>query len=152
MTSGGELNNWCLDAVVQSRVQADPWFYSFAPIVKGRFGARIMNVELVLDAGATIEESPTWVAEEDALVWIDRKAPTLHRFDLSTSATRSWALPSDVGGFALSADRSKALVALRSGIFMLDLHEEVARHLEDPPFDDRLHRFNEGACDSRRRF
>ena len=33
------------------------------------------EIELVLDAGATIGESPTWCAAEAALYWIDVKKP-----------------------------------------------------------------------------
>ena len=40
-----------------------------------------VKVEVVLDAGATIGESPTWSADERALYWIDVKKPALHRYD-----------------------------------------------------------------------
>jgi len=39
-----------------------------------------MAVETVLDFHAMIGESPTWVADEKALYWIDVKAPALHRY------------------------------------------------------------------------
>jgi sugar lactone lactonase YvrE len=41
---------------------------------------RSMDIEVVLDAGATIGESPTWVSAEKALYWIDVK-PALYRYD-----------------------------------------------------------------------
>jgi len=61
-----------------------------------------MQIELVLAASATIGESPTWVPEEQALYWIDIKAPALHWLEPTSRATRNWSLPSDVGGFALT--------------------------------------------------
>lgn len=106
-----------------------------------------VEIEVVLDAGATIGESPTWVAEESALYWIDVKKPALYRYDPRGGAQKSWLLSSDIGGFALTADRSGAVVALREGIFRLDLASDAVERLAPPPFDPSLFRFNEGACD-----
>lgn len=111
-----------------------------------------MQVDVVLDAHAAIGESPTWSAEEGVLYWIDIKAPALHRLDPQSKALRSWSLPADIGAFALTTDARSAIVALRSGLFMLDLSDGHLRRLADPPFDPDLHRFNEGACDSQGRF
>lgn len=110
-----------------------------------------MKIETVLDAHATIGESPTWVAEEKALYWIDVKAPALHRYVPANGATRTWALTSDVGGFALM-EGGGALVALREGLYRLDLETGELRQLAPPPFDPALFRFNEGACDAKGRF
>lgn len=110
-----------------------------------------MTIETVLDAHATIGESPTWVAEEEALYWIDVKAPALHRYLPANGATRAWALTSDVGGFALMEGGS-ALVALREGLHRLDLDTGKLHQLAPSPFDPALFRFNEGACDTKGRF
>ncbi len=75
-----------------------------------------MAIETVLDCHATIGESPTWVAGERALYWIDVKAPALHRYCLDHEATRSWPMTSEIGGFALTGDGG-AVVALRQGLF-----------------------------------
>ena len=111
-----------------------------------------MDIELLLDAHATIGEAPTWVPREGALYWIDVKAPALHRLELATGNNRSWRLPSDIGAFALGPGPNEAVVALRSGLFRLNLHTEALDLLASPPFDPALHRFNEGACDSAGRF
>lgn len=108
-------------------------------------------METVLDAHATIGESPTWVPREKALYWIDVKAPALHRYEPATGATRSWTVSSDLGGFAMLADGG-ALVALRHGIYRLDLQSGRLALLAPPPFDPSLFRFNEGACDVNGRF
>lgn len=111
-----------------------------------------MDIELVLDAHARIAESPTWVPEENAVYWIDIKAPALYRLDLGTGANREWRLSSDVGAFALIAGRHEALVALRHGLYRLDLTTGALTLVAPPPFDPARHRFNEGACDSTGRF
>jgi sugar lactone lactonase YvrE len=111
-----------------------------------------VEIEVVLDAGATIGESPTWSVEERALYWIDVKKPALYRYDPSTSAQRSWRLSSDVGGFALTVGPPGAVVALREGVFALDFAADTLKRLAPAPFDPTLFRFNEGACDSAGRF
>ena len=105
------------------------------------------RVEIALDARATIGESPTWCAAQSALYWIDVKEPALHRLDPASGARRRWPLDSDVGGFALDDDLRGAVVALRTGLFRLDLASGAQTLLAPPPFDPALHRFNEGACD-----
>jgi sugar lactone lactonase YvrE len=110
-----------------------------------------MNIELVLDAKAIIGESPLWVAPEKALYWADIKTPALYRLNLATQAQNSWTLPADIGGFALDG-HGRALVALRNGLHWLDLASNTLTELAPPPFDPKLIRFNEAACDSTGRF
>ncbi|MGH6678875.1 MAG: SMP-30/gluconolactonase/LRE family protein [Bradyrhizobium sp.] len=111
-----------------------------------------MEIEVVLEAGATIGESPTWAPAEQALYWIDVKKPALYRFDPATGGRSSWPMPSDIGAFALISDPPGAVVALRQGIFRLDFAAGSLTRLAPPPFDPALFRFNEGACDSAGRF
>lgn len=108
-------------------------------------------IETVLDAHAIIGESATWVAAERSLYWIDVKAPALHRYRPGDGATRTWPLTSDIGGFALT-DGAGAVVALREGVFRLNLESGALDRLAEPPFDPALFRFNEGACDANGRF
>jgi len=111
-----------------------------------------MEIELVLDAGATIGESPTWAASENALYWIDVKKPALYRYDTATGGQLSWPMSSDIGAFALVNDPPGAVVALREGIFRLDFASGSLTRLAPSPFDPALFRFNEGACDIAGRF
>lgn len=110
-----------------------------------------MSIDVVLDAHATIGESPTWIDHERALYWIDVKRPALYRLDVDTGENREWLLTSDIGGFAL-IEGGDALVALREGICWLDLDSGALHPVLPPPFDPRLFRFNEGACDAAGRF
>lgn len=111
-----------------------------------------MEIEVVLAAGATIGESPTWAAAEKALYWIDVKKPALYRFDPATGNQRSWPMPGDIGAFGLVGDPMGAVVALRQGIFRLDFASASVTRLASPPYDPALFRFNEGACDVAGRF
>jgi sugar lactone lactonase YvrE len=111
-----------------------------------------MQIEVVLDAGAIIGEAPTWAPAERALYWVDVKKPALYRYDPGSREQRAWGMTSDIGGFALLADSSGAVVALREGIYRLDFASGSLMRLAPPPFDPALFRFNEGACDSAGRF
>ena len=106
-----------------------------------------MDIELFLDCHAVIGESPSWVAAERAIYWIDVKAPSLNRTDWVSGQTRTWRFGSDIGGFGLTAEGG-AVVGLRQGLCLCDLATGALRLLHPPPFDPALHRFNEAACDS----
>ena len=110
------------------------------------------EIELLLDAHATIAESLLWEPDQGVLYWMDVKAPALHRLDPDSLARRSWPLPADIGAFALVAGEDAALVALRTGLFILSLPDGSLDRAAPPPFDPALHRFNEGACDAAGRF
>jgi sugar lactone lactonase YvrE len=110
-----------------------------------------MAIETALHCHATIGESATWVEDERALYWIDVKEPALHRYCPSDKSTRSWPMTSDIGGFALTREKA-AVVALRHGLFRLELDTGALNLLAPPPFDPALFRFNEGACDAYGRF
>lgn len=109
------------------------------------------DIDVLYDCGAAIGESPTWSPADGALYWIDVKEPALHRLD-ATGAHRAWRVASDIGAFALTADRTSAVVATREGVFRLDLATDLATLLQAPPFDSTLFRFNEGLCDPVGRF
>lgn len=110
-----------------------------------------MTIDLVLDARAQIGESPLWVAEEDSLYWADIKAPALHRTHIKTLQTQTWVLPTDIGAYALDG-KGRALVALRTGLYWLDLATHALTLQAASPFNSDVIRFNEGACDSTGRF
>ena len=110
------------------------------------------QIEVVLQAGATIGESPTWSAEQAALYWIDVKAPALYRYRPADGEQRTWPVDADLGGFALYPGGNAALVALRTGLCTLDLATGQLTRLLPPPYDPAMHRFNEAACDPSGRF
>jgi sugar lactone lactonase YvrE len=107
----------------------------------------MQEVELIVDAKATIGEAPLWCADEGALYWIDVKAPALHRTQIESGQTRSWALASEIGGYALELGGAGAILGLRTGIFALDFESGALAMVCEPPFNTHTHRFNEGDCD-----
>ncbi len=109
------------------------------------------EVELVLDAKASTAESPTWSERDRALYWIDIEEPALHRWDPRSGEDRRWAMPSEIGSFALTQSGS-ALAALRTGLASVDLARGSVTLLAPPPYDPLTHRFNAGQCDAAGRF
>ncbi len=113
---------------------------------------QVSEIDVVLEAEATIGESPTWSPDESALYWIDVKQPALHRLHPATGQRETWTVGADIGAFALLPDLSGAVVALRNGLCRLDFARRAPHLLAPPPFDPALYRFNEGACDPSGRF
>lgn len=111
-----------------------------------------MKIDVVLRVTPTIGESPTWLAAEKAIFWIDVRKPALYRLALETGDQEAWEMPSDIGAFALTEGATGAVVALRQGIFNLDFSSRKLTQIAPPPFDPQRFRFNEGACDSQGRF
>ena len=68
-------------------------------------------VTCVLDARAELGECPVWSPLEQALYWVDIRAPALHRLHPDSGATRTWPMPSRIGSFGLR-EAGGAVVAL----------------------------------------
>src|SRR3954451_4511190 len=112
--------------------------------------ATTAEVTCVLDARAELGECPVWSVEEEALYWVDIRAPALHRLDPGTGATRTWPMPSRIGSFGLR-ESGGAVVALEDGFHLLDLDTGELQFVAGP---DRLlgTRFNDGQVSADGRF
>src|SRR4051812_8110761 len=108
------------------------------------------EVTCVLDARAELGECPVWSAEEQALYWVDIRAPALHRFHPDTGATRTWSMPSRIGSFGLR-ESGGAVVALEDGFHLLDLDTGQLAFVTGPhPIPGT--RFNDGKVSPDGRF
>lgn len=110
-----------------------------------------MTATCILDAKAGTAESPVWSAEEGALYWIDILAPSLNRLDPKSGGNRAWSLPEAVGAYALTG-QGTALLALCSGLAVLDLATGRIERCAQAPYDAASGRFNDGRCDRAGRF
>jgi len=109
------------------------------------------EVTCVLDARAELGECPVWSAEEQALYWVDVRAPALHRLDPATGGTRTWPLPRRVGSFGLR-ESGGAVVALVEGFHLLDLDTGALTFLAGPDAHVPGTRFNDGKVSPEGRF
>jgi len=105
----------------------------------------------IIETGAILGESPMWSPREQALYWIDIKAPALHRFDPATGRDQSWPVAQEIGSIALR--RGGGLVAaLRDGFALIDSDMTTIEWLVDPEAHLPMNRFNDGKCDRQGRF
>lgn len=71
-------------------------------------------------------EGPLRSARDNALYWVDIKAPRVNRLDLASGAVRTWAMPEAMGW----------LIERRGGGFMAGFKQGFARLTLDPLFID----------------
>jgi sugar lactone lactonase YvrE len=109
------------------------------------------EVRCILDARATLGESPLWSARERALYWVDILAPALHRLEPATGARRAWNMPETIGSFGLR-EHGGAVVALRSGFHFFDFDSDKLTPIAKPEADKPTNRFNDGKVSPDGRF
>jgi sugar lactone lactonase YvrE len=109
-------------------------------------------VDLLLDAGALLGESPRWHAAEARLYWVDIDAHRIHRTDPETGATETMQLGGPVGCAAPRAGGG-LIVGLKDGCALIDAWGEAPR-----PFGPQMladiaeQRCNDACVDSAGRF
>ena len=79
------------------------------------------KVELLVDAGNAVGETPVWQSQQRALYWINvQDPPELFRLDIHSGDVKRWPMPGRIGGFVFKKSGG-ALVVLASGLFDFDL-------------------------------
>ena len=96
-------------------------------------------------------ETPLWHAEHATLYWADIPGKAVHALRPSDNAHRSWPMPSEPGCIAL-CDEGSILVALRTGLVVLNTDSGALYPITDAPYDTTKIRFNDGRCDAAGRF
>jgi sugar lactone lactonase YvrE len=96
-------------------------------------------------------EGPVWCPQEQALYWVDIRAPALRRLDHASGAVTSWPMPEPVGCLALRQGGG-ILVALRSALSVFDPATGAITRLAEAPRHAAHMRFNDGKCDRQGRF
>lgn len=111
-------------------------------------GGRTMTVWPVRDL---LGEGPLWHPERGELYWFDILGAQLRRLDPRTSVVETLALP-EKGSAAAWIDGERLLVALQSGVFVLELGScRLERVASLPPAAPDI-RSNDGRCDPWGRF
>ena len=109
-----------------------------------------MKIDCVVANAVRLGESPIWSSSEQALYWVDARAPRIYRLDPSTSAVTSCDVASTVGCIAFRA--SGGLVAATAdGVFAIDFASGAATLLAAADGEPATNRFNDGRCDRRGR-
>jgi sugar lactone lactonase YvrE len=105
------------------------------------------DIQVLFATPMQLGECPLWHPEEEALYWIDIAGLAVHRHHLAGGAHASWALPSEPGCIAWSANGG-IIVAMRSGVALLDTESGSLTPLAPAPYDATKMRFNDGRCDA----
>ncbi len=92
-------------------------------------------------------ECPLWHPDEAALYWIDIAGQAIHRLHPESRVHHSWSLPSEPGCIAHCAGGG-LIVAMRSGLALLDTIGGTLNPIADAPYDATQMRFNDGRCDA----
>jgi D-xylonolactonase len=104
------------------------------------------QVELVQREEALVGEGPVWVAAERALWWLDIKGQRLFRFDPSSGAARSWAMPERIGAAIPDGDGGFVLLG-KTGVWRSCVPFEQFAKVSSPDSDRSGNRFNDAKCD-----
>lgn len=105
------------------------------------------EIQPLFETSMLLGECPLWHPDEAALYWIDIAGLAVHRYHPASKAHQSWSLPSEPGCIARCADGG-LIVAMRSGLMLLDTAGGMLTPVADAPYDSSRMRFNDGRCDA----
>lgn len=105
------------------------------------------KIRAILNTRMQLGECPTWHVQEAMLYWIDIDGCAVHRYDPASGAHCHWTMPSEPGCIAIHA-AGGLIVALRSGLALLDTDSGQLSKMADAPYDQASTRFNDGRCDA----
>ena len=105
------------------------------------------DVECVWPVGAILGEGPHWSATEQALWFVDIKAPAIHRYHPASGAQQSWPAPARVG-FVLPARGGTLIAGLKTGLhkFNPETGNFTLLHVVEPHAPNN--RLNDGFVDA----
>ena len=109
------------------------------------------QVELVVDAHATIGEGALWNSAEQVLYWVDIMGNKLHVHDPSGDPDRVMDIGQPVGTVVVRAGGG-LMLALKDGFAAFDPQSGELDLLHDPEAHLPENRFNDGKCDPGGRF
>ena len=92
-------------------------------------------------------ECPLWHPVESVLYWIDISGHAVHRLNPDSGSHSQWLMPSEPGCIAWCSSGG-LIVALRTGLVLLDTVSGTLTPVADAPYDLMLARFNDGRCDA----
>ena len=104
----------------------------------------------VADVKAALGEGPVWVAQEQALYWLDIKGLRIFRMDAAGDIT-AYNTPFKVGSLA-PRERGGFIAGTEQGLAIVDLREKRYDLVVEPEPERPGNRFNDGKVDRKGRF
>ena len=110
-----------------------------------------MEVELVLDAKATLGEGAIWDARKERLYWVDIVEGRLHVFNPAEGTDRTVEVGQMVGT-VVPRRTGGLMLAVQHGLGSFDVRTRELTIFGDPEVHLPENRFNDGKCDPAGRF
>ena len=107
----------------------------------------MVSVQPLLERRHDLSECIVWDDVLGVLWWTDIFAATLWQYDPVRNCERSWALPSALGSFALTATPGVLLLGLRKELARFDTNHDKLDVLAPVEPDLAQTRINDGRCD-----
>ncbi|SFD03326.1 Sugar lactone lactonase YvrE [Bacillus sp. 491mf] len=109
------------------------------------------ELELVIDAKATLGEGPCWDSQKQLLYWVDILEKKVHIYNPITNECKAIYLGQMVGA-VVPSESGEMILALENGFHFLNTDTEQLRAVCDPESHLPENRFNDGKCDPAGRF
>jgi sugar lactone lactonase YvrE len=110
-----------------------------------------MQIDIALDVRSGVAEGPFWDADDGTLWWVDITGKEVLRWRPGSEAPRRWPMP-DFPSAVVLRRGSGALVALRDGLYFMELESGRLGLFCRPEPERPDNRANEGKCDALGRF
>ncbi|WP_242223811.1 SMP-30/gluconolactonase/LRE family protein [Bacillus cereus group sp. BfR-BA-01380] len=109
------------------------------------------ELELVIDAKATLGEGPCWDSKKQLLYWVDILEKKVHIYNPITNEGKAIFLGQMVGS-VVPSESGEMILTLENGFYFLNPDTEELRAICDPESHLQENRFNDGKCDPAGRF
>ncbi len=96
-------------------------------------------------------EGPVWSARDEALYWVDIKAPRVNRLNLNDGRVEAWTMPEAIGWLIERRDSPGFVAGFKSGFARLTLDPMAIEPIGDPEPDRPETRLNDAKADARGR-
>lgn len=110
-----------------------------------------MEFSPLTQARYSVAEGPVWDAQTGQLLWVDIIGKTIHVHHVLSRQTKVFSSQDFPTALALSANGTRAMVALAGGIAWFDFASGTFTNFANPDTMDG-NRLNEGKCDPQGRF
>jgi D-xylonolactonase len=111
----------------------------------------MIDVTCVWEIPATLGEGPLWVAQENAVYWVDIVNQNVHRLSLADGAKQTWSFDQQITSIAVR-EQGGFVCTFRDGFAILDLTTSAIDPIVLLEAEKPGNRFNDGKVDGNGRY
>ncbi|MDN4503898.1 SMP-30/gluconolactonase/LRE family protein [Alteromonadaceae bacterium BrNp21-10] len=104
------------------------------------------NLRLLHDSQCQLGEGPLWVAEENAVYWVDIIGKRLHKVQLDGTSHQQWQFDSEISSI-IQRQQGGFIASFRWGFGLLELPSGKITPIDSPESDDAGNRYNDAKTD-----